>query len=111
MHGSLQAHLAQQHLRVLSEVAVDAHEAVRRVKVAERHQLSRRLTFRAPAEENDVSGNRTLKGAAGGGVATVLGIGGGSSFVLILVRFISMQRAIGTASALAIHLSIAGSVG
>jgi uncharacterized membrane protein YfcA len=51
------------------------------------------------------------KGVAGGGVAAAMGIGGAFFIIPILVRFISMQRAIGTASALAIPLSIAGGTG
>jgi uncharacterized membrane protein YfcA len=53
----------------------------------------------------------TLKGMAGGSAAAALGIGGACFVIPILLRFIPMQRAIGTASALAIPLSIAGSAG
>jgi uncharacterized membrane protein YfcA len=52
-----------------------------------------------------------LKVAAGGGLAASLGIGGAFFIVPILSRVISMQRAIGTASALALPLSIAGTTG
>ena len=52
-----------------------------------------------------------VKGVAGGGLAAAMGIGGAFFIIPILVRFISMQRAIGTASALAIPLSLAGGAG
>jgi uncharacterized membrane protein YfcA len=53
----------------------------------------------------------SLKGATGGGMAAALGIGGAFFIIPILERFMSVQRAVGTASALGIPLSIAGSVG
>ena len=52
-----------------------------------------------------------LKGAIGGGISAILGIGGAFFTIPILLRFIPMQRAIGTAAALAIPLSFAGSAG
>ena len=52
-----------------------------------------------------------LQGAAGGGAAAILGIGGALFNIPVLLRFIPMQRAIGTASALAVPLAMAGSAG
>lgn len=53
----------------------------------------------------------SAKGAAGGGIAAVLGIGGAFFILPMLLRFIPLHRAIGTTSALAIPLSLAGSAG
>lgn len=63
------------------------------------------------ADVKPAAAETVLKGAAGGGVAAVLGIGGAFFIIPILLRLVPMQRAIGTASALAIPLSIAGSAG
>ena len=51
------------------------------------------------------------KGVIGGAIATALGLGVGFFAVPILSRFIAMPRAIGTTSALALPMAIAGVAG
>jgi hypothetical protein len=51
------------------------------------------------------------KGMTGGAFSAVMGIGGAFFTVPILSRFITMPRAIGTASALALPMAIAGAAG
>ncbi len=52
-----------------------------------------------------------VKGMTGGAFSAVMGIGGAFFTVPILARFVAMPRAIGTASALALPMAIAGAGG
>ncbi len=52
-----------------------------------------------------------VKGMTGGAFSAVMGIGGAFFTVPILARFVAMPRAVGTASALALPMAIAGAGG
>jgi uncharacterized membrane protein YfcA len=53
----------------------------------------------------------TVTGITGGALASLLGLGVSFFSVPILARFVSMQRAIGTAAALCLPMAIAGVIG
>lgn len=55
--------------------------------------------------------NLVLKGFGVGGLSALLGIGGGTIAVPLLSNYIAIARAVGTASALGLLLSLAGAAG